>query len=188
VTRAGTLALALLLALSGCLTNKRVSDIGTPAPKSTPPGSGLLPPGVTVPAEEDVPVEIDGLYPAAVQNDRMCCWIAPLARVRTRKPIATSRLDVTIYVPRFSFFERHPQALTLSIGATRYGRRCCFAPGVHTLSYELPAALRARTGEVVLTFVSDYAFVPSAEHVNSDSRRLGVVLSRVDYPPDADAK
>ena len=186
--RFGALALALLLVLPGCLTNKRVSDIGTPIPESTAPGSGLLPPGVAVPSGEDLPAEIDGLYPAAVQNDRMCCWIAPQAKVRTLKPIVTSRLDVTIYVPRFAFFERHPQALSLSIGAARFGRRCCYAPGVYTLSYQLPPVLRARTGVVVLAFESEYTFVPSVERVNADSRRLGVVLSRVDYPPDADAK
>jgi hypothetical protein len=95
---------------------------------------------------------------------------------------------LTIFVPPYPFFERHAQGVTLSIGPVHFGRRCCYGPGVHTLSYELPARLKARIGEIVLTLATDYDFVPTNEGMSADSRHLGVVLSRVDYPPDADAK
>jgi hypothetical protein len=183
------LAFACLLFLLGCLTNKRISDVGTPAPQvRSTSATAWLPAGVTLSRLRQIPYEVDGLYPSTVPNDRMCCWIAPRAQVRTMKSVITSRLFLTIFVPPYPFFERHPQGLSLSIGETHFGRRCCFAPGVHTLSYELPSGIRTRIGEIVLMLATDYDFVPANEHVNADSRHLGVVLSRVDYPADTDAK
>jgi hypothetical protein len=181
------LLFACLLSLVGC--HKQVSDIGTPAPRSTGTSAGaLLPGGVKLPPLPQVPYEVDGLYPSTVPHDRMCCWIAPQATVLTTKSVVALRVHVTIFVPPYPFFERHPQGIALSIGRTPLGRRCCYAPGVYTLSYDLPAKVRTRIGDVALGIATDGYFVPADEHLGADSRRLGVVLMRVDYPPDANAK
>jgi hypothetical protein len=183
------LAFACLLSLFGCLADKRMSDIGTTAARVGPTSSAaLLPAGVKLPPLHHVPYEVDGLYPSTVPNDPMCCWIASRARVRTTKSAVASQVHLTIFVPPYPFFEHHPQGLSLSIGRAHFRRRCCYPPGVHTLSYELPSGIRTRIGEIVLMLATDYDFVPANEHVNADSRHLGVVLSRVDYPPDTDAK
>lgn len=182
-------ALAVALGASGCLGGKRLSDIGTHGPNvGLADGAALLPAGVAVPAVARMPFEVDGLYPSTIPNDRMCCWIATHARVRTVKAAPAKRVDLTIFVPPYAFFEHNPQGLTLAIEGARFSPRCCYGPGIHTLSFDLPANLRARIGQVVLTLDTLHAFVPAREHVNTDSRSLGVVLSRVDYPADAGAQ
>jgi hypothetical protein len=182
-------ALAVALAASGCLGGKRLSDIGTHDPNvHLADGAALLPAGVIVPGFARMPFEVDGLYPSTIPNDRMCCWIATHARIRTVKAAPARRVDVTIFVPPYAFFERSPQGITLAIEGTRFSPRCCYGPGIHTLSFDLPANLRPRTGQVVLTLDTLHAFIPAREHVNTDSRSLGVVLSRVDYPADPGAQ
>ena len=169
---------ALLFASCGC-AGKRLSDLGTGAALSAATG---LPPGVVVDAARRGEAAIDGLFPS-VRGDRTCCWVATSARLRARKVAPAKYLDLTIYVPDYPFFERRPQSLTITIERGVAQRRCCFAPGTHTLRFELPERLQTKTGTLLVLIRSRYAFVPAAERVNADTRSLGVVVSRIDFRP-----
>jgi len=171
-----------LAALVGC-SPKRISDIGSnPTPKPLAARSSLtLPFGVKIPPGREGQLNVDGLYPSTIPNDRDCCWLAGRARVLTFKPEGVGRLDASIYVPNYSFFTSHKQGVALSIARAPVERRCCFGPGVYTLTFSLPPKIRARRGDVALDFSTTYDFVPRRERINGDNRRLGVVLLRVDY-------
>ncbi len=177
------LAFAGALALAGCLSGKKVSDVGS-APTAAPHVSGVLwslPPGVVVPDAVRGALDVEGLYPSTIANDRMCCWLATRARVLSRKTAPAKRLEVTVYVPDYPFFHAHPQGLAVSIDGAPVQRRCCYGPGVYTLTFDLPARMRGKRGDVPLAFATTGDFVPVREHVNADTRHLGVVLMRVGY-------
>jgi hypothetical protein len=169
-----------MLASCAWLSGKRISDIDSDIP-SARPQAWTLPGGVIVPPAERGAREVQGLYPSSVPNDRTCCWLASRARVTSLKAKAASRLEVTIWIPDYGFFRRHPLGVDISIDGEPPKRRCCYAPGAYSLSFALPPRLRRRVGEIPLVFSTSAAFIPRAEGINSDSRRLGFVLLRIDY-------
>jgi hypothetical protein len=179
------LSLVLVMLAGGCLSGKKMSDIGTPSatPAQSPGATWSIPPGVSVPASRRGAPNIDGLYASFVAGDKMCCWIGTRARVRTLKLAPATQLDLTIYVPDYPFFTKHKQGLAVTIDGSRTQTRCCFGPGVYTLSFELPPSLQQRRGEIALELSTTESFVPLRERINADDRSLGVVLSRVDYLP-----
>jgi hypothetical protein len=49
------------------------------------------------------------------------------------------------------------------------------------LRFALPPEMEKRSGALDLRLRTQYAFVPAHEHVNSDTRALGIIVLRVDY-------
>jgi hypothetical protein len=179
------LSLLLMTLSGGCLSGKRLSDIGaSPTARAQSPGPiWTIPTGVSIPASLRGATNIDGLYPSFVANDKMCCWVGTHARVVTLKPAPAAHLDLTVYVPDYPFFAKHKQGLAISIDGDRTQRRCCYGPGVYTLSFDVPPRLRQRRGDVSLQLSTTEEFVPMRERISADPRHLGIVLTRVDYMP-----
>ena len=172
-----------LLWLCGCRAHKRISDIGTaqhntPIPAGTP---WAIPTGIVVSPEERGSRDIDGLYPSTVPNDRACCWIGTQARITTMKPASATWLDLTVFVPDYTFFRTHTQSLDVALDDGSYTHHSGLKPGVHTLRFTLPSQLQRRSDNIDLRLRTQYAFVPANEHINSDTRELGIIVLRVDY-------
>jgi len=177
------LSLLLMTLSGGCLSGKRLSDIGaSPTAHAQSPGPiWTIPTGVSVPASLRGATNVDGLYPSFVADDKMCCWVGTHARVVTLKPAPAAHLALTVYVPDYPFFAKHRQGLAISIDGDQTQRRCCYGPGVYTLSFDVPPRLRQRRGDVPLQLSTTEEFVPMRERISADSRHLGIVLTRVDY-------
>lgn len=172
--------IALALALGGCLSGKRISDID--APSSAAPSSGLawrVPDGVVVGEGERGSLEIDGLYPSTVANDPRCCWIAPSAMVEAVEPPSASVLAVTVLVPEYPFFDERAQVLSVSFAGVTT-RATGLTPGVHRLEIALAPGAR-KTGPVTIGLRTDRTFVPANEHVNGDTRALGIILLGIGF-------
>lgn len=150
-------AAAAALALSGC---------GPRAASSLPPG-----------------VEIDGARPGALAggiyakrpDEQDCCWADREARFRVAKPEPDSDFMLRIYVPDVPAYRRTPQTLSVELGGWRT-RRCCLAPGSHTVLLRLPEALRRRTGTVDVVVRAGESFVPVRAGLGTDPRRLAYIL------------
>jgi hypothetical protein len=173
------IAVALALSLVGCVSGKKLSDIGAATPAPSGP-AWSIPLGVVASPGATLTSAIDGLYPS-VPGDKTCCWVASHATLATRKDAPASRLDVSVFIPDYPFFSAHRQSFRLSLEGSAPVERCCYGPGVATIALDLPAARRAFVGVVPLTVESKYAFVPAHEGVNTDTRALGAIVLRVDY-------
>ncbi len=177
-----TFAIVLLAvsvgALLGCAP-KRVSNIGVADALSSP----YLPYGVLGPDAGHPAAGSQGLYPAAVPNDRMCCWTSTVAHVVARKMYAARTAYVTLYLPDFAFFGDGRERVTVAIDGMPAVSKCCLTIGVHRLRFPLSNELARRMGDVRITLITNRPFVPKREGVNTDERALGVVLARVDFIP-----
>ena len=167
---------ALTLSLVACLSGKRISDIDAP-PSAAPPGGPAawsVPDGVAVTADERGSTDIDGLYPSNVPNDRLCCWIAPSANVKTREPKAAGVLILTVFVPEYPFFDDGSQGLRVILGG-HTTKVAGLAPGVHRIEITLLPGARP-AGTVTIGLRTDRTFVPANEHIDADTRHLGLYL------------
>ncbi len=177
--RGGFALLTVLIALGAC-SGKRISDIDEPTPAASSSGPAWsVPDGVAVTPDERGSLDIDGLYPSTVPNDRRCCWIAPVASVRAREPAAATTLVLTVLVPDYPFFEAHAQSLSVRAGGTS-ANATGLAPGVHRIDVALKPAER-RTGILTIGLRTTQTFVPAHENVNSDTRELGVILLGISF-------
>ena len=174
-------AVVLLVALSGCLEGKKISDIDAPAATVAVPGrdgtTWRVPVGVGIGAGRRGEPIIDGLYPATAANDT-CCWLAPTARVLLDAPHGARHATIAFLVLPFPFFERQPSAVTLRIGS-RVTHVANLIPGVHRITIEIPDESSAAARTLAIHTVP--TFVPVREGVNADTRELGIILASIAY-------
>ena len=174
--------LLVALLLFGC-SAKHVSDLGGNVERGNASGKWDFPVGVAVPVAHRGDLEVDGIYPSMSPSDGECCLVSNRSKILTIKPRKAPRVKLSIRIPDYPFFKRHPQALFVSIDGDKPQVKCCLEPGFHVVAIALPPRVRDHIGEVLLVVTTRYALVPSKEHISPDSRQLAFVLLSVDYGP-----
>ena len=139
-----------------------------------------VPPGVDVTAEEFGRAELDGLFASSRGYDATCCWMAPQARVRFRKARAATRLTMTVYVaPNVPLYRRKPPFVRVALDGVTLVSKDALPVGPSKLEMTLPTRYRDGVGPYVLE-VRTSSFVPAREHINADSRVLGLMLRNIE--------
>jgi O-antigen ligase len=155
---------------------KTVADATTGA-RLTIVAGRAIPSGVVATARELRSPEFGGLYPNDA-TDTFCCWLAPHARIETLVPPGASAVVVALLVPDVAFFSQGGQRVTLAAGSQR--RDVDFArPGVQHVTIALEPQTISTKLRVDIT--SRRTLVPVREHINADTRELGVVLRGIGF-------
>ncbi len=119
-----------------------------------------------------------GLY---VDADPGCCFAGPAVRMQLRVPARARSLDILLYQPPLPAHLGHFGSLRVTFGSSQPATVKRLDPGVlQTISVELPIVTnRERDLTVDLDFAK--SFVPKAERMNGDTRRLSAVIRRVSF-------
>lgn len=133
-----------------------------------------------VTAEEFGRGELDGLYASARAYDKTCCWMGPEARLRFRKASAATRLTMTVFVAsNVPLYRRKPPFIRVALDGIALLSKDALPAGTSKLSMQLPSRYRGGVGPYVLD-VKTSSFVPAREHMNADTRVLGLMLRRLE--------
>jgi hypothetical protein len=123
---------------------------------------------------------VGGIY-ASAPNDPSCCWVARNIQFRVPKTEAATDFALKIYLPATPTFVHHPQAFTAVLDGRYRIERCCFRPGLHTVLFPLPPALRERKGVIGVQMTMRQTFIPDREGFKGDTRELAVIVRSVDF-------
>lgn len=140
-------------------------------------GGGTYLPGGVVAEGAAAPGSLaGGIYTSGAPHDPLCCWTQRTVRFAVRKDAAATDFYLRIYLPKLPVFERRPQGFVVLIDRRYRIERCCFGPGLHTVLFPLPPALREASGTFGVDLTMRTTFVPSREKFARDDRTLAVVL------------
>jgi O-antigen ligase len=168
---------AALLAWHG---PKAVSDAAT-ASRFNIANGRAIPIGVVETARQRSADVFRGLYPNNA-SDPFCCWLAPKARLETIAPAGASTMIVALLVPNLPFFSHGGQHVALTLESKRH-EIDFVRPGLQRISIALDA--RAVPKDLVLRIETTRTLVPKREHLNGDTRALGVVLQGIGFRTQA---
>jgi len=159
---------ALLVCVVACSSSTGGSSGGS--------GSVILPPGIA--AFKNASAAVDaGVYPG---NQKACCFLGPTARLILNKPAGKLVAIFNFYVPKM---EPDASSQTITVAATGTSATGSLMGAVGrriVVSLEFPAAYQNRT-MVPVTIAASKSFVPSEIGMNGDTRRLSVMLIKVEY-------
>lgn len=157
-----------------------IGELGT-IPTARPIASVWgLPLGVYVETNERGKSQIGGLFASTQQPDPGCCWMAPDSRIRFLKARNTTLLDVTVFVnPDVPVYRRKPPFVRIALAGITLVTRDMLKAGSTRLTMRIPDRYRDETGPLELRITSSH-FVPALEHMNGDTRELGLVLQEID--------
>jgi hypothetical protein len=163
------LGAALLLYAAACS-----SSTNEPSKSET---ALILPPGI-VPFENATSAVIAGVYPV---THGTCCFLAPKAHVTLDKPAGSLQVTFNFYTPKIgSYYDGETVTVDAggksASGALKKGPRRWIV-----VSMALPPKYRYQTS-VPVTITASKTVVPKKIGVNGDTRNLGVILTKVEYP------
>jgi len=132
------------------------------------------PAGVMIPPQIIRTRKMDGVFTEKADPDLtgICCWIAPHAGFYLNKSAAARRLHLSGYVPVAPQFQKRPQRITLAFSGLGWRHVANFHQGFQSVSVPLPAALRRRQGDVLVTLDCSIPFLTAGQ-------RYGIVLTSV---------
>lgn len=170
VTR--VLVAGLLLSIQACTSSTGSSSSGDAnAPALT------LPPGIA--SFKSATAAIDaGIYPG---NERACCFLAPSARLLLNKPTGKLRAILNFYVPKMEPGAANQTVTVTAAGKSVFGSLKGGPARRILITLDLPPSAGAQS-IVPVTITASKSFIPSEIGLNSDRRKLSVVLTKVEYP------
>jgi O-antigen ligase len=168
---------AALLAWNG---PKTISDAAT-ASRFNIANGRAIPIGVIETAKQRSADVFRGLYPNNA-SDPFCCWLAPKARLETLAPAGSSTMIVALLVPNLPFFSHGGQHVTLTLESKRH-EIDFVRPGLQRVSIALEPHTAPK--QLSLQIETTRTLEPKREHLNADTRALGIVLQGIGFRTQA---
>jgi hypothetical protein len=154
------------LSLSGCYNGPSSTEPGHVATGGSETG---YPPGVLSGA--DAQREIVGIYP----DHASCCWIGPDVRFRVQAAAGAKTLSLRLYEPNIKELTTSGQQVSLLDAGGRVFSSAPVAGGIHVVTLRIPPGA-ASAGELPVRLRMAVSIVPRDVGMNSDPRRLSVIL------------
>jgi hypothetical protein len=170
------LLLSVLLMMSACVSN---DALGRSSATATAPPSAY---DFTLGSLDAPP----GVYPDAAPS--LCCFVGPSAAILLTRPANATTVNITFYQPVLPAHPAYQGTMIVSFGGHHPTSVAHLTSGLHTVSLPLPKeAMPKPTLEIGLRFPK--AFVPANERMGTDTRRLSIVLRKINLtnesPPSA---
>ena len=139
-----------------------------------------LPEGVVARPADRGKLIVGGIYPSTTPNDSSCCWVQRESRFLVGRSAPGTDLAIEIFLPDYTFFREHLQAMDVTLNGTHRFHKCCFSPGTHTALVPLPRKLQESTQPIEVAMTFSESFVPAKLNVSPDKRPLAAVLIAVE--------
>ena len=109
-------------------------------------------------------------------SNRNWQWTGRQAIIKLEKPASARQFDFTFGVPDFALFRSGSQALEIIFDHQPPLTACCFGPGIHKVTINLPASIGEGIMQLEVEINVKTPFVPSKAGINADNRELGIQL------------
>jgi hypothetical protein len=119
-----------------------------------------------------------GVYPG---TERSCCFLAPTAHVVLDKPAGRLAVTFNFYTPNIGSYYDGETVTVDAGGQTAKGSLQQGPRRWIIISMALPAKYRDET-LVPVTITASRTLVPKKIGINGDTRDLGVIFTKVEYP------